>query len=121
MVKKKFGAVGCLATVSTQPKMDADIYLADSVKTNLVTKFAVIWVKNGQTTVFFAPDLLKITQGKEKARRKRKSAEEERRKKRKKKNDGYNLGFYNGYFDGRGLFGGNIFKYKAYLSLEALK
>ena len=82
-----------MATVSTQPKMDADIYLADFVKTNLVTKFAVIWVKNGQT--------------------------EERRT--KEKNNGYYLGFYNGYFDGRGLFGGNIFKYKAFLSLEALK
>lgn len=44
---------------------------------------------------------------------------EERR--RKEKYNGYNLGFYNGYFDGRGLFGGNIFKYKAFLSLEALK
>lgn len=33
---------------STQPKMDADIYLADFVKKNLVIKFAVIWVKNGQ-------------------------------------------------------------------------
>lgn len=39
----------------------------------------------------------------------------------KKKNNGYNLGFYNGYFDGRGLFVGNIFKYKAFLSPEALK
>lgn len=39
----------------------------------------------------------------------------------KKKNNGYNLGFYNGYFGGRGLFVGNIFKYKAFLSLEALK
>lgn len=82
-----------MATVSTQPKMDADIYLADFVKTNLVIKFAVIWVKNGQM--------------------------EERR--RKEKNNGYNLGFYNGYFDGRGLFVGNIFKYKAFLSPEALK
>ena len=51
---------------------------------------------------------------KEKERRKRKSVEAERR--RRKKSYGCILSFYNGHvdnkklFDGRGQFGGNVFK-----------
>ena len=73
----------------------SDVYLTNFLKSNL-TKFAVIWVKKGQTAEFFScPRSSKITPTKKKERRKRKSEEEERR--RREKSNGCTLTFYNGY------------------------
>ena len=70
------------------------------LKTNLLTKFAVIWVKRRQKAGFLSPRSSKITVTKEKERRKRKGEEKERR--RRKKSNGCTISFYNSYF---GVFG----------------
>ena len=55
------------------------IYLTDFLKTNLLKKFAVIWVKRRQKVGFSSPRSSKITVTKKKERTRRKS--EEKRKK----------------------------------------
>ena len=70
-----------------------EIYLADSLKTNL-TKFTVTWVKRRQKAGFLNPRSSNITETKEKERRQRKSEEDERR--RRAKSNGCVFSFYNG-------------------------
>ena len=74
-------------------------------------------MKNKQKSSFLDPTISKITPAKEKERRKRKSEEEEgRRRERKRSVATWEMGEVlakKKLFDGRGIFGGNVFKNSA--------
>ena len=81
------------------------VFPVNFLKTNL-TKFAAIGVKKAQTGRFFAPDKLKSYTSKGKS-------EEEERKGRDTATAAFlvfTLATFWLWLDGRGLFGGNVFK-----------
>ena len=78
------------------------------MKTNL-TNFAVFWAKRRQKAGFLSPRGSKITVTKEKERRKRKS-EEIRKGGEEKKTMVAHLVFQMAALDGKGPFGGSVFK-----------
>lgn len=95
-----------------------NISLADFLET-ILRKFGAIWVKRAERRFFFYPDNWTRKSHQQRGKKKEKK-KEPGRKEWKRKKQWCTLSFYNGYFgdsfgrkklpDGRGLFGGNVFK-----------
>ena len=92
------------------------LYLPNYLKTNLA-KFAPIWEEKGQKAGFlFSPDKLEKHTSERKSRRNTKSEEERRRTEKMAAHIVFMLanleifGRKNKLLDGRGLFGGKVFK-----------